>query len=129
MENNDNLNSENNKKKKEFFCHLCNYKTHNCNEWIKHNECKKHKRNGELLPKDCSICGYKGYTHWNLKMHMITNHSTLEERKTQRFYCSICDVVFFSQSYNDKHYAGKRHKNMELALKYQNEIDNIPPKE
>ncbi len=128
MENTSTSENTKNKTKKDFFCHLCNYKTSNCNEWIKHNECNKHKRNGELLPKDCSICGYKGYTHWNLKMHMITNHSTLEERQAQKFYCSICDIVFFIQSFNINHFAGKRNKNMELAVKYQEEINKIPQK-
>lgn len=38
--------------------------------------------------------------HWNLKMHKLTQHSTLEERTKSKYYCNICDLVFFSQLYH-----------------------------
>ena len=46
-------------------------------------------------------------------MHNLSAHSTKEERSKQKYYCDICDNVFFCSAYYNKHIAGKRHKNMQ----------------
>jgi hypothetical protein len=109
----------------EFYCHLCNYKTKNITNWFRHNETKKHKRNGNLLPKDCSLCDYKALNHWNLKMHYASVHSSREERQNYKYYCNTCDLVFFCEAYYNKHNDGIRHKNMLKAIEYQLKINSI----
>lgn len=106
----------------EFICQLCNYKTTNNTNWFRHIETNKHKRNGNLLPKDCSLCDYKAKNHWNLKMHYASVHSSIEERKKYKYYCNMCDLVFFCKVYYDKHNNGIKHKNIQKAKEYQNEI-------
>jgi hypothetical protein len=41
---------------------------------------------------------------------MLTQHSPLEDRQKQKYYCDVCDYVFFSKLYLDKHLEGKHHK-------------------
>jgi hypothetical protein len=45
-------------------------------------------------------------------MHNLSSHTTKEERSKQKYYCDICDNVFFCSAYYNKHINGKRHKNM-----------------
>jgi hypothetical protein len=61
---------------KKYNCPLCNYKTNKPSDWIKHINSEKHARNGRRKPINCDICNIDSLTHWNYKMHMITNHST-----------------------------------------------------
>jgi hypothetical protein len=94
---------------KELFCKLCNYKTTKNNQWLKHLETDKHKRNGQTKITKCDICDYESNTHWNIKAHKILVHATIEERAKQKYYCNLCDVVFFCKAYQDKHNAGRNH--------------------
>jgi hypothetical protein len=57
-------------------------------------------------------------THWNLKMHLLSIHSTLEERAQSKYYCKDCDKVFFCSVYMNTHNNGIHHKNMILAKFY-----------
>jgi hypothetical protein len=104
---------------------LCDYRTKVITNWFRHNETKKHKRNGNLLPKDCSLCDYKATNHWNLKMHYASVHSSREERQNYKYYCNTCDLVFFCEAYYNKHNDGIRHKNMLKAIEYQLKINGI----
>ena len=110
------------KTNKEYFCYLCNYKTIRCSDWCKHINSQKHKRGGEKKTTKCDLCDYESSSHWNINNHKLSCHSTLEERKLQKYYCDICDVVFFCNAYMKKHFEGKYHKNKELANKYENEL-------
>jgi hypothetical protein len=110
------------KTNKEYFCYLCNYKTIRCSDWCKHINSQKHKRGGEKKTTKCDLCDYESSSHWNISNHKLSCHSTLEERKLQKYYCDICDVVFFCNAYMKKHFEGKYHKNKELANKYENEL-------
>ena len=110
------------KTNKEYFCFLCDYKTSRCSDWCKHINSQKHQRDGQKKPTKCDLCNYETSTFWNLSNHKISCHSTLEERKSQKYYCDICDVVFFCNAYMKKHYEGKYHKNKELANKYEQEL-------
>jgi hypothetical protein len=112
--------------KKRFNCELCNYNTHKPSDWIKHIETEKHKRDGNKKTRTCNICHMDFFSHWNLKYHNLTTHSTVEERKQQKYYCNDCDQVFFCNLYMQKHMNGKIHKNLILALKLEKElIDKI----
>ena len=110
------------KTNKEYFCYLCNYKTIRCCDWCKHINSQKHKRGGDKKTTKCDLCDYESPSQWNINNHKLSCHSTLEERKLQKYYCDICDVVFFCNAYMKKHFEGKYHKNKELANKYENEL-------
>ena len=69
----------------------------------------RHIRGGTLLPRKCDKCEYEGLTHWNLKMHYAMVHSTPEERKNYKYYCSTCDYVFFCNAYYQQHITGVKH--------------------
>lgn len=98
----------------EFICETCNYKTLRKFDLDRHMKSKFHERNGKPKEKNCKICNYVGTTHWTLKLHTISQHSTLEERKQQKYYCDVCDIVFFSPLYKDKHFTGNKHNKMLL---------------
>jgi len=111
--------------KKDFYCHLCEYKTSNCTNWLKHVKTQKHLRSGKPKISKCNMCNYESHSHWNVKLHVLSQHSTIEERMQQKYYCNTCDLVFFCSTYMNKHINGKIHKNRELCLKVQDEINNI----
>ncbi len=105
MENNTN-------EQKKFNCVECNYHTSKNSDWLKHEQSSKHLRNGQKKPTQCSKCNHNAYTHWNLKLHILSQHSTIEERKKSKFYCESCDQVFFCKLYMDNHNSGIKHKNI-----------------
>ena len=96
---------------KEIYCKLCEYKTTKTSDWMKHINSQKHQRNGKKKPTKCDLCDYESNTHWNIKAHKLKIHSTIEERSKQKYYCKICDYVFFCKTYYDKHNSGKVHNN------------------
>jgi hypothetical protein len=106
---------------KKYSCDNCLFYTNYASEWNKHTKSMKHQRNGQ--PKninnnyDCDKCEYKCDTHWNLKMHKISQHTTQEEREKQKYYCKDCDKVFFCSTYFIKHNDGIVHKNKVIANK------------
>jgi len=107
---------ENNINKFNQYCNLCDYKTSKPSDWIKHVDSEKHKRGGKRKEIKCDKCYYiSSASHWLLKQHMLTQHSTKEERSKHKYYCSTCDYVFFSKLYLDKHINGKHHKIKVLA--------------
>lgn len=107
--------------KKTYSCECCSYSTIKPSDWIKHIKCKKHLRNNEKLPYNCDKCEYVGLTHWNLKMHLLSTHSTKEERIKCKYYCVACDRVFFCSTYFNSHNNSTKHKNIVFI---QN-IDNV----
>ena len=109
--------------KDEFYCYLCEYKTKKCSDWLKHQKTQKHLRNGKPKTTICSVCEFSTSTHWNLKLHVLSHHSTIEERRKYKHYCSVCDLVFFCSTYMNKHLNGKIHKNRELSQIIQKELD------
>jgi hypothetical protein len=96
---------------KEFNCITCNYSTNKHSDWIKHEKTQKHLRNGKQKITKCDKCDYSSHSHWNVKLHNMSQHSTLEERKTSKYYCITCDYVFFCPTYLNKHMNGKHHMN------------------
>lgn len=79
---------------------------------------------------NCEHCDYVAKTNWNVKMHYYSAHSTKEERQQQKYYCDVCDNVFFCSAYYKKHISGKRHllkvKTIEDFKKY--EVDTSSEK-
>ena len=96
----------------EYICEPCNYKTLRSYDLERHNKSKLHERNGQPKTRKCDECNYSAINHWLIKMHKIVNHSTLEERGKQKYYCAICDVVFFNPQYKEKHLQSAKHAKM-----------------
>ena len=97
--------------KKEFNCIECIYNTDKNSDWIKHLKTQKHLRNGAKKITKCEQCEYESHSHWNVKLHIMSQHSTLEERKVSKYYCNTCDLIFFCSTYMEKHMNGKHHMN------------------
>ena len=110
--------------KEGYYCYLCEYTTKKNSDWLKHQNTKRHLRNGKPKTTTCSICDFSTSTHWNLKLHILSHHSTKEERQKYKYYCTVCDLVFFCNTYKNTHFAGKIHKNRELCLQFQKELDD-----
>ena len=107
----------NDKKNSKFYvyCECCDYETKWPGDWIKHTKYQKHLRQGQSKITKCDKCDYEASTHWLLKRHLLSQHSTKEERSKHKLYCADCDVVFFAKIYYDSHIISKRHNNMVLA--------------
>jgi hypothetical protein len=104
------------RKKFSHHCEKCDFNASSPAEWLIHIETKKHKRDGEPKSKICSICDIEFTSHWIQKMHVLKIHQTQEERAKHKYYCGICDYVFLSDLYLNKHLEGKIHKNLAKAL-------------
>ena len=104
-----------------YYCDICDTGARNNTEWLKHTQSKKHLRGG-LKPKTCSYCNTEFSNHWNLKQHYIIIHATQEEREKCKYYCKLCNVVFLSELYFNKHNISKKHINTVKCLE---EVDNI----
>ena len=99
--------------KQKFYCECCKFKCNYNSAWLTHLESEKHLRNGAPKTHKCKAdgCDYNTTIHWNMKMHVMTVHSTMEERMKMKYYCKECDQVFFAPLYLDKHNNGIKHNN------------------
>ncbi len=125
--NNDIINNNNDNKKKNIsrvkkssdfyvYCENCNYETKWPADWIKHTKSQKHLRYGKSKETKCDHCDYETSTHWLLKRHILSQHSTKEQRSKYKLYCDTCDIVFFSNVFYNSHMTGKIHNNKVLAI-------------
>ncbi len=46
-----------------------------------------------------------------------------EERSKSKYYCDVCDKVFFSSLYHDSHMKGIKHKNLVKLYEYNNNLN------
>ncbi len=90
--------------------------------WNTHLNSTKHKREGKPKSIECVLCERKFINHITQKHHMLTAHSTKEERANEKYYCTPCDLVFISKLYMEKHIAGKFHKLKVKALEFLEEM-------
>ena len=108
-----------NTKKPNLYCEICQFQAIRPAEFIRHVNSNKHKRNGIKI-KDtiykCEKCDKILANHFSYKIHLIQMHGTFEEKLKQRYYCEICDKVFISKLYMDKHIQGKFHNSKVKAL-------------
>jgi len=105
-----------------FRCETCNYSTNIKVHWHTHIMSDRHNRNGQKKISKCELCTYESVSHWNVKLHILSKHSTKEEREKHKYYCNICDTAFFCNLYMEKHMNGQKHN--KLLLK-QNNNDKI----
>jgi len=112
---------------KNLYCQLCNYKTNRTTDWLRHIKSNRHLRQGTKKISKCEECDIVFASHCTLKHHILTTHSTKEERSKSKYYCETCDYVFISKLYYDKHMNGIKHKNQELVkqslIDIQNKLD------
>ena len=54
---------------------------------------------GQKKSTSCDKCFYTSTSHWNIKIHNLYIHSTIEERKATKYYCETCDNVFLCSVY------------------------------
>ena len=107
--------------KSKYYCELCNYGCNHNSVFKKHQKSDKHSRHGEKKIFKCDKCDYKTNTsHWNLKMHIMSKHSTIEERSKQKYYCVTCDSIFFSPLFYNNHIKSILHINNSVLNKFNN---------
>ncbi len=95
---------------KKFYCKSCNYGCDNNSTYNKHLKSQVHARGGQKKVYKCEFCDYTTkISVWNCKMHTIAMHSSKEVRAQQKYYCSICDSVFFSSVYLNNHNKSTSH--------------------
>ena len=97
-------------------CEKCQFKTTYLSHWNEHLTSKKHtgekrkQRNDKIIEEQCKLCNYNSNKTTNMKLHMLTKHSTKEERqKEMKFYCEKCDFGCFVQILFDRHLETKKH--------------------
>ena len=115
---------------KKFYCKSCKYGCDNNSTYEKHLKSQVHARGGQKKVYKCEFCEYETkISLWNCKMHVIAKHSTKEVRAQQKYYCSICDVVFFSPMYLTNHNKNISHLTnvaKKQILEPQKPVDIIP---
>jgi ribosomal protein L37AE/L43A len=113
------------KTKPNLYCEICDFQAIRPIEFIRHVETKKHQRNGIKIKDSvfkCDECDKILANHFSYKIHMMQQHATIEEKMNQKYYCEICDTVFISKLYMDKHIAGKKHNNIIKSIELLEEI-------
>ncbi len=109
-----------------FFCESCNYKCKYNSEYLKHLNSQKHARQGKKKIYKCETCDYETkISKWNLRMHILSKHSSKEEKLKCKFYCDICDLIFFSPLYFENHKKCINHNN-NIKMQNYNATGNIP---
>jgi len=77
---------------------------------IKHSNYKE--------PTKCAHCDYSTKNSTTLKTHLLNNHSTREERKSEfKFFCECCDYGSFYENFINVHNETAKHKNNVLNFK------------
>jgi hypothetical protein len=110
---------------KKYYCDFCKYTTDFPSDWIKHCDTIKHQRLGKKISHKCQNCDYETKSKWNLKLHIMATHTTQEEKEKLKFYCKVCDQVFFCKLYSDKHNTGKKHSNKIKANELQEKVNKL----
>jgi ribosomal protein L35 len=100
-------------------CEKCQYKCSYLSEWNEHLTAKKHtgekrkERSDKILEEQCKFCLYKSKKTTNMKLHILTNHSTKEERKnSMKFYCDKCDFGTNAEILFQRHLETQKHLNL-----------------
>ena len=128
-DNNININTNNNDNvnNKYKICDICNFKTLSTSAIIKHLETNKHKNKLNPVSTKCEKCDYEAKNKWNLNLHIKSQHLENNEKNNVKYYCKLCDTIFFCEKYLNKHNEGKKHNNnLKLnQLMNNNNIDNF----
>jgi ribosomal protein L35 len=103
---------------KKYNCEKCQYGCNYLSEWNEHLLCKKHtgekrkERSDKILEEQCKFCHYKSNKTTNMKLHILTHHSTKEERQKEfKFYCDKCDFGTNADILFKRHLETLKHLN------------------
>lgn len=106
--------------KPKFGCEECGFHTNYKSKWELHIQTEKHKtgkrkeRSDKKCPKNCPNCKYTTRSNAGMRVHILTNHSTQEDRKKEfTYYCAACDYGTFCKFSHDNHLQTNKHKRME----------------
>jgi len=99
-------------------CEKCQYNCNYISHWNEHLVSKKHTgekrkvRSDKILEEQCKFCNYKSAKLTNMKLHILTNHSTKEERKKEmKCYCDKCDFGTNAKILFQRHLETQKHLN------------------
>ena len=100
---------------KQYKCEDCDKNYQFSHQLKKHNKSVKHIAMLDGSAFKCKNydkeCDYETNTKFNLTMHILNNHSTVEERKKGfPFYCEPCDVGRGSEKELETHLKTKKHE-------------------
>ena len=113
-------------KNKPHKCEKCNIGFKFKSQLEKHCKTELHKTGKKKTRSDkkeefkCEICNlYTTNQQTNLKLHILNNHKTKEERKNEfPYYCKLCDSGYMKEKLYKKHLETKKHKKkLELLSK------------
>lgn len=101
----------------EFICEICDYKCLYQSHYSQHLNSRKHQNNGKkpprkdkILENKCKSCDYTTRNNTCMRVHLLTNHSTKEERKEKfKYYCDVCDFGTFAEILFKRHNETKKH--------------------
>lgn len=99
-------------------CEKCNISFKFKSQLEKHCKTELHKTGKKKTRSDkkeefkCEICNlYTTNQQTNLKLHILNNHKTKEERKNEfPYYCELCDSGCMEEKLYKKHLETKKHK-------------------
>ena len=105
-------------KNKPHKCEKCNISFKFKSQLEKHCKTELHKTGKKKTRSDkkeefkCEICNlYTTNQQTNLKLHILNNHKTKEERKNEfPYYCELCDSGCMEEKLYKKHLETKKHK-------------------
>ena len=99
-------------------CEKCN-KTFKCHaKYLIHCDTELHKTGKRKTRTDkkedlkCSICNlYTTKQQTTLKLHILNNHSSIEEKKKEyKYYCEYCDIGYLVELKINTHLNTLKHK-------------------
>nr|QBK88365.1 MAG: uncharacterized protein LCMiAC01_00290 [Mimivirus LCMiAC01] len=106
-------------KKYKYSCDKCQFYANYKSQWNKHIKTEKHKtgkrkpRSDRKNPAKCPKCNYVALNNTNIILHILNNHSTIEERKNGlKHYCEYCDYGTLAKKLYDNHLKTKKHTMM-----------------
>ena len=105
--------------KYKYTCKQCKFNTNYESQWLKHTNTTKHKtgkrktRSDKIGPIKCTLCKHVSLNNANMKIHVLNNHSSKEERKKGfKYYCKYCDYGSFAKTSYNTHINTKKHKHI-----------------
>ena len=107
-----------------YICEKCNFKTNFTQKWNSHVETELHKtgirkkHSNYKEPTKCTHCDYSTKNSTTLRTHLLNNHCTKEQRKSEfKFFCECCDYGSFYENFINVHNETTKHKNNTSLVK------------
>jgi hypothetical protein len=109
-------------------CEKCNKTFQSNAHYLIHCETEIHKTGIRKTRKDkkedlkCNICNlYTTKQKPTMKIHILNNHSSIEEKKLGfKYYCEICDIGYVVEHKFNTHLNTLKHKIKVIAISNDN---------